>query len=396
MMTRQGVRAQWLARVGSIACLILMVGAAGKGRWIWAVMFGALSLAVQLLRLPLKKQIGFGLLAMLLSTIATLAFVAGLDLYLHRRYADTGGYNIWGYRGPVAPPKPPGERRMVMLGGSVAFGYGVPSDQTIPAYLSALLQAARPRTPVSVVNLGWNSEGAYSFAFTLKDYGYLNYDAAILYSGYNDWMLNNQVYRHQSAIFRATGYLPIMPIVPLVDWLRVRDLSKRGDRVVFKPNLADRSSSEAAQTALRVSAALERQLDKLVPEHAPQDAHTDGTCGDRWDYYCGCVQRAIDYALQQGKQVFVVSEPYATKASKAGPAGHLVEGWQVHVDQQRALATMLQARYGRETRVHYINMGPAVDLADPQLCYDGLHLTAAGNRQLAEHLAPEILSAWAW
>lgn len=395
-MTRQRSRADWLTTTGSIVCLIVMVGAAWKGRWLWAVLFGLLSVGVQLLRLPLKKQIGFGLLAMLLSTAATLALVAGLDLYLHRRYANTGGYNIWGYRGPVAASKRPGERRMVMLGGSVAFGYGVSSDQTIPAKLEPLLQAARPQTPVSVVNLGWNSEGAYSFAFTLKDYAYLKYDAAILYSGYNDWMLNNQVYRHQSAIFRATGYLPIMPIVPLVDWLRVRDLSKRGDRVVFKPNLADRSSSEAAQTALRVSAALERQLDKLVPDQPPQATHTDGTCGDRWDYYCGCVQRGIDYALQQGAHVFVVSEPYATRTSKAGPAGHLAEGWKVHIEQQRTLANMLKVRYGQEKRVHYINMGPAVDLADPELCYDGLHLTAAGNRQLAEHLAPEILKAWAW
>ena len=209
-------------------------------------------------------------------------------------------------------------------------------------------------------------------------------------------MLNNQVYRHQSAIFRATGYLPIMPIVPLADWLRVRDLSKRGDRVVFKPNLADRSSSEAAQAALRVSAALERQLDKLVPEATPQSALTQGTCGERWDYYCGCVQRAVDYALRQGKDVFVVSEPYAIKASLAGPAGHLAEGWKVHIEQQQTLANMLKVRYGHEKRVHYINMGPAVDLADPNMCYDGLHLTAAGNRQLAEHLAPEILKAWVW
>lgn len=385
-----------LATIGSVACVLVMIAAGWKGRWLWAVFFGALSMGVQLLRLPLKKQIIFGVLAILLSTIATLAAVVGLDLYLHHRYARTGGYNVWGYRGPGVGAKRPGERRIVMLGGSVAFGYGVDADQTIPAYLEPLLQAARPHTPARVVNLGWNSEGAYSFAFTLKDYDYLTYDAAILYSGYNDWMLNNQVYRHQSAIFRATGYLPIMPIVPLVDWLRVSDLSKRGDRVVFQPSLADRSSSEAAQTALRVSQAVERQLGRLVPEVVPESTLTAGACGDRWDYYCSSIQRAVDYALQQGKHVFVVSEPYATRASRAGPAGHLVEGWQLHVEQQRILANMLKVRYAQERRVHYINMGPAVDLADSALCYDGLHLTAAGNRQLAQHLAPEIVQAWAW
>jgi len=272
----------------------------------------------------------------------------------------------------------------------------VSSDQTIPTYLEPLLQAARQQTPVSVVNLGWNSEGAYSFAFTLTDYDYLEYDAAILYSGYNDWMLNNQVYRHQSAIFRATGYLPMLPLVPLADWLRVRDLSKRGDQVVFKPNLADRSSSEAAQTALRITQAVERQLGKLVPDSTPASAIAPGTCGERWDYYCGSVRRAADYALSQNKQVFVVSEPYATRATRGGPAGRIVEGWQFHVEQQRVLADMLRVVYRDDARVHYVNMGKAVDLADPALCYDGVHLTAAGNRQLAQHLAPEILEVWVW
>ena len=395
-MTRQRSSTQWLVTAGSIVSLLLMVGAAWKGRWIWAVLLAMVSMAIQLLRLPLKKRIVFGLLAMLLSTIATLAFVAGLDVYLHHRYASTGGYNIWGYRGLVAPPKRPGERRIVMLGGSVAFGYGVPADQTIPAFLAPLLQAARPRNPVSVVNLGWNSEGAYSFAFTLKDYDYLSYDAAILYSGYNDWMLNNQVYRHQSAIFRATGYLPILPLIPLADWLRVRDLSKRGDQVVFRPNLADRSSSEAAQTALRIAQAVERQLGKLVPDARPASAIVPGTCGEQWDYYCGAVRRAVDYAVSQNRQVFVVSEPYATRATRGGPAGSAVEGWQFHVEQQRVLADMLRVVYREDARVHYVNMGKAVDLADPALCYDGIHLTVAGNRQLAEHLAPEILEAWTW
>ena len=57
---------------------------------------------------------------------------------------------------------------------------------------------------------------------------------------------------------------------------------------------------------------------------------------------------------------------------------------------------MLAVAYPSEPRLHYINMGRAVDLADPALCYDGVHLTAKGNRQLAEHLAPEILRAWTW
>ena len=380
----------------SAVSAILMGGAAWRGRWLWAALFGAIGVGVQIVRLPWKKQIVFALAAVALSTIATLAFVLGVDLYLHHRYGRTGGYNVWGYRGEIAGRKQPGERRLVMLGGSVMFGYGVQADQTIPAYLQPVLQAARPQTPVSVVNLGWNSEGAYSFRFTLEDYAYLHPDAAILYSGYNDWMYNNQVFRHQSAVFRATGYLPILPIVPLADWLRIQDLSKRGDQVVFRPNLADRSSSEAAQTALRITQAVERQLGKLVPDTTPAPVIAPGTCGARWDYYCGSVRRAVDYGLSRNRQVFVVTEPYATRASRGGTAGSVVDGWQLHVQQQQLMADMLRVVYASEPRVHYINMGQAVDLTDLTLCYDALHLTAAGNRQLAERLAPEILRAWTW
>jgi hypothetical protein len=384
----------WIATIA----LVALAGAAfWRGRWAWMVLFLMLAAAAQAIRLPWKKQVAFAAVAILLSSVATVAFVATVDLYLHARYARTGGYNIWGYRGPTVGAKQPGERRLVMLGGSVAFGYGVASDETIPANLEPLLQSARPRTPVTVVNLGWQSEGAYSFLFTLKDYDYLRPDAAILYSGYNDWLHNTQVFRHQSAVFRVTGYLPIVPIIPLADWLRIRDLSATRDfnRVVFKPNIADRSSSEAAQTALRITQAVDRQLGKLVPE-GESAVIPPGTCGERWDYYCGSVRRAVDYALSENQQVFVVTEPYATRATVGGTAGLVVSGWQFHVEQQRILSDMLAIAYKSEPRLHYVNMGPAVDLADPALCYDGVHLTAKGNRQLAEHLAPEILRAWTW
>ena len=75
-------------------------------------------------------------------------------------------------------------------------------------------------------------------------------------------------------------------------------------------------------------------------------------------------------------QVFVVTEPYINER---------------HVDQQDAVAGMLQADFGHEPRVHYVNAGTAIDLRDRTLCYDGMHLTAAGNRRVASWLAPELL-----
>jgi hypothetical protein len=98
-------------------------------------------------------------------------------------------YNIWGYWGPVAGSKKPGERRIAVLGGSTALGFGAPEGQSFPAYLERKLNARRKEKnhrSVSVVNLAWNGEGAYSFSATLEDYAYLDYDAVIFCTGYND------------------------------------------------------------------------------------------------------------------------------------------------------------------------------------------------------------------
>jgi hypothetical protein len=346
-----------------------------------------MSLLPVLAGVPSGRRRYFAAAAMVLSVIATVSFVVGLDLYLHRRFADSGGYNVWGYRGAWIGRKQPGERRLAMLGGSVAFGFGVRTDETIPAYLQRQLDAAGDH-PISVVNLGWNSEGAYSFVFTLKDYEYLDYDAVILYSGYNDLTFNNQVFRHESSLFRMTGYLPILPIVPMREWLHLSNLSEtsRG-RVVFKPTLQDTYASEAADTALRISQALDRELAKLTSEEKRVTYQSaagrpgDELCPGPWGYYCRSIREATEWAAARGKHVLIVTEPYRTEQ---------------HHEQQDALHGMVTRRFGGNPLVNLIDMGASVDLRDRRLCFDGLHLTPSGNAQLAERLAPEIRKALKW
>ena len=106
--------------------------------------------------------------------------------------------------------------RVVVLGGSAAYGYGVTSDQAIPAQLEQLLRKYTQSPVFTVVNLGYNNEGAYSFKTTLEDYAWLHYDLALLYEGYNDISdrrPNLQIFRHDSPMFRLTGYMPIFPII---------------------------------------------------------------------------------------------------------------------------------------------------------------------------------------
>lgn len=364
----------WLA---TALLVLLAVAFAATGHWARASAAAAASGVPLILRLHWRKQVGFAVAAVLLSTAITIAFVLGFDLYLHHRYAQSGGYNIWGYRGDTVGRKQPGERRIAFLGGSVAFGYGVGAGETIPAYLEDALNRdwKEANGRVRVVNLGWNSEGAHSFSYTLKDYQYLESDVAIFYSGYNDVGFNNQVFRHQSAVFRLTGYLPILPIIPLRDWLRIRDLSDASSgKVVFKPGIADRYASEAADTALRISRALERQLGKLTPgQEASQSPHEESA--KEWERYIGDVRDAVHVALGQQQDVFVIAEPYISDS---------------HFEQQSALAQAIKVEFAGHPRVHYLSAGWTVDLKDRTMCYDGMHLTAAGNREVAAWLATEI------
>src|ERR1700704_329105 len=118
------------------------------------------------------------------STSVIVSILLGADLYLHHKH----GMNLWGYRGPAVGQKQPGEKRIVVLGGSTAWGFGLSAGQDFPGQLQRRF-AERTRTAgdplIRVLNLSFNNEGAYSFKYTLNDYKYLGYDAIVLYGGYN-------------------------------------------------------------------------------------------------------------------------------------------------------------------------------------------------------------------
>jgi len=314
------------------------------------------------------------------------------DVYLHKRFTRTGRFNVWGYRGPIAPRKAPGEYRVVMLGGSTVFGYGVAWDEAIPAQLERKV-AQRSDRPIKVINLGYNNEGAYSFAYTLADYKYLQYDLAILYEGYNDMMgdpngPNLAVFRHDSPVFRLTGYLPIFPIV-FKEKAAVLTTGSAGSlypaakwrRTVFQPNLARRTTAEVLNAAADVGQSLERQLGRFTAEaHRQIEGADEGGCPSPWAEYCRSVQRGIEVALQMNKQVLVVRQPRLDGAVGAR-----------HDWQQRLLADMVHRRFGNDPRVALADLASVVTLTDPKVSFDRMHLTPAGNQMVAAALVEQIL-----
>jgi hypothetical protein len=332
-----------------------------------------------------RKRVAFAMTAIVLVFGGAFAVVLGADLYVHRKAERLSSVNIWGYRGPKVGRKQPGESRLVVLGGSTAFGYGVHWDEAFPPQLEALLrERSRNRAPVTVVNLGMNTEGVYAFRFNLEDYLYLDYDAAIFYEGYNDHRRedpNYVVLRRDSPVFRLTGYYPILPV-----FLREKAMALRagGDlgaayagKTVFKPNLADRTTAAALETSVAVSEALGRQLDRVAnasPVPTDRIRVTDAGCPDQWKFYCGAMFDAIQFALSHGKKVLVVTQPYLDDN---------------HRSQQAALRSMLREQFANNPRVFYADLGHAVDLHSRD-AYDGMHLYREGNEKIARSLVAPV------
>jgi len=74
---------------------------------------------------------------------------------------DRVRYNSHGFRSPPFPEnKPPGERRVFIVGDSVPFGWTLENDQTMSAVLSAMIRSGHPGERVRVVNasvIGYNA-----------------------------------------------------------------------------------------------------------------------------------------------------------------------------------------------------------------------------------------------
>jgi len=341
-----------------------------------------------------RKRLVFAAAAMLMAVMVGFLALLAADLYFHHRVERAAGVNIWGYRGPRVAKKAASEHRLIVIGGSTAFGYGVASDQAFPAYLERDLRSRVTNgAPVSVVNLGFNSQGAYAFRFAEQDFISLDYDTVILYEGYNDLGTapNEFVGRRDSPVFRLTGYYPIVHIALNEKAMALRsggdiDAAYRSQqpgaaKTVFRPGLAMRATASTLEAAAHVSMTLNEQLDRFAktPKSTAtfEDVHVDDLgCAVEFAHYCASVRDGIRFALDRGKKVLVVTQPYLSDR---------------HRQQQASLRAMLAAQFSDHTRVGYANLGEAIDLNNPALSYDTMHLTPAGNNEVARQLIKPVV-----
>lgn len=348
------------------------------------------------LQLTRRRRILFAFAAIAIAAAVTMALLIAVDVYLHRKFERSAGFNVWGYRGPVAARKQKDEYRIVVLGGSAAYGYGTTWEESIPAVLEQHLRgrSVGPFRRFSVINLGYNNEGAYSFTFTLDDYRSLRYDLAILYEGYNDLMgdprqPNQQVFRHDSPVFRLTGYLPIFPIVFKEKAAAMITGTTSGfylhapeTKTVFSPDLATKAAAQVLRSAGEVGESLERQLGRVSTETKPPiDDPASTGCKFPWAQYCRSIMDAVNVAVRHGNQVIVATQPYGAGAYFR----------QRHSGQQAEMAAMLERKFPRNPRVRYVNFGDEVDLNDPNLSFDHMHLTALGSQRVAAAFVQPVL-----
>jgi lysophospholipase L1-like esterase len=323
----------------------------------------------------------FATATVILTTVAIIGALFSVDYYLHYKYADLVGLNVWGYRGPAVGRKAPNEWRLAVLGESTAFGYGVNWRDALPAQLERALNAqSEPRHAV-VLNLAYNNQGAYSYTDTLNEYRYLNYDAVLFYSGYNDLAANFSNFRHDSVVFRLTGYLPIFPMIfqekaMAIRWGGHLEDAYWGRKTTFRPDIAQRATAGALEAAVSISRSLDAQLADPAVQASLKDAASEdaGDCGE-WAFYCSRMAQAMKVALDGGTDVLMVTQPYIS-----GP----------HRRQQELLHAFLERRFPGDPHLHFANMGDTINLKDLSLAFDGMHLTARGNRIVADAMVPYV------
>lgn len=328
------------------------------------------------------RAILFPLAAVLVGVALVLLPLFCLDLYLHEKFnRNYIGYNIRGYRGDLLGPKPPGGFRVAFLGGSTALGYGVGPRQTLPYLLEGELRKIPGLERTEVANLGWNVQGVYSFPFTIRSYRDLKADVYIFYLGYTDLGINLANWRYDSLMFRLTGYMPIWPLIFREKAAVMLTKGKLNEwylgKVFFQPNLGGAEKTvaqglmgmaDAADSMARILSAWAGNKRQDTPEQFKNPA-------DPWAFYLAQVKISIETAIAQGGKVLLLGQP------RISPE---------HAEQQAALFRFWKNNYPEDSRVEYLDSAAALDLKDPRLAPDGMHLSLEGHEILAPLIVPTL------
>jgi tetratricopeptide (TPR) repeat protein len=124
--------------------------------------------------------------------------VVEIDGRLHHRVAHAQAYRGRNVVFPVE--KPPGTRRIFVLGGSAAAGWPHPDDQIWTLDLERALERAFPDTRFEVLNIGAHAYPSYRVRLILESVLDFDPDAVVIYSGNNEFLESRSYLRGSRAL----------------------------------------------------------------------------------------------------------------------------------------------------------------------------------------------------
>jgi len=91
------------------------------------------------------------------------------------------------YRETFAYKKPPGTKRVFVVGGSAALGYPYGKNVSFAAYLRSLLERRYPKTRFEVINAGITAVSSYVVLDNVRELVRYSPDLIVVYSGHNEF-----------------------------------------------------------------------------------------------------------------------------------------------------------------------------------------------------------------
>jgi hypothetical protein len=275
----------------------------------------------------------------------------GLDMFAHKRVERLGGVNVWGYRGPVMRQKQSNEIRLGVVGGDLAFGWGVAASETLAPSIRQLValevdKPGRPLTIVTAVNLGALGLAPDEYHSWITRFAYLRPDVlCVVVDPPNHVLADSRFLPDRRSIAFATfGYSPILPLVA----------EEKASRI------GSRALGSIGMALARMDRALSRDI------ASPRDGSYDRSLVSA----LGAALRAADAG------VVLVLPPH--DVDDAGRA---------------ALQRLAFSEVGdNKQRLQIVDLGASPELGGDELRLDQFNFSAGGHARVAERIAPAVLA----
>jgi lysophospholipase L1-like esterase len=325
---------------------------------------------------------GYDLLGIRVEPHATVGYRPKPNTVWRYDNGATANINPTGYRGPAVPAvRTAGVRRVVLLGGSSTFGWGVNDDETVGAALRSILGSDARVGSLEVINAAFDGYDSYQLVERLRsDVVALRPDVVVVNAGANDV---------RSAGIRAIADGDERTLIWAEPMRHARAMRDRGG-----PSIGERVMH--AWFTLRFALLVRDRLLALARGGRGADGSPPPASPPHWDsadYFERNLRTIGRIAARHGFALVLSSEPSALRLRHAPGETSTISYWHVNAGVTALYRDTLSMRMSRVAgdleragqRVAFVRAAvPAAGFLDD------VHLTPAGNRALAEALAPAI------